>query len=108
METVRERTGPSPALPDTHTTIHQAKDRDMDTVDLLDARKRLSELIDRVESGASIGIARDGKLIAYQTAIAPPRKRIDVAALRSLTSTMSPATGSAANIVRSMRDDDRY
>lgn len=88
------------------TTIEHR--RDMDTVGLTYAKAHLSELIEWVEAGTSIGITRRGKLVARLTPITPPGKRIDVAALRSLTSTMSPATGSAANIVQSMRDDDRY
>ena len=81
---------------------------DVDAVNLADAKAHLSELVDRVEAGDSIEITRRGKPVARLTAVARPRKRIDAALLQSLTATMPPQSGSAADLVRSMRDDDRY
>jgi prevent-host-death family protein len=80
----------------------------MDVINLADAKAHLSGLVDRVEAGDSIEITRRGKSVARLTAVAGPRKRIDVAMLRSLTATMPPQTGSAADLVRSMRDGGRY
>ncbi|GEP10086.1 type II toxin-antitoxin system Phd/YefM family antitoxin [Methylobacterium gnaphalii] len=80
----------------------------MELVNLADAKAHLSELVDRVEAGASINITRRGKPVARLTSLSMPRKPIDVAMLRSLTATMSPQTESAADLVRSMRDGDRY
>ncbi|TPN33631.1 type II toxin-antitoxin system prevent-host-death family antitoxin [Mesorhizobium sp. B2-3-3] len=80
----------------------------MDEINLADAKARLSELIDRVEAGDSIDITRRGKPVARLTAVAKPRKPIDAAVLRSLTATMQPQTESAADLVRAMRDGDRY
>ncbi|AEG06311.1 MULTISPECIES: type II toxin-antitoxin system Phd/YefM family antitoxin [Sinorhizobium] len=80
----------------------------MDAVNLADAKAHLSELVDRVEAGDSIEITRRGKPVARLTAVARPRKRIDAALLQSLTATMPLQSGSAADLVRSMRDDDRY
>ncbi|GIK97925.1 MAG: antitoxin [Alphaproteobacteria bacterium] len=80
----------------------------MDAISLADAKARLSELVDRVEAGDSIEITRRGKPVARLTAVAKPRKRIDVALLQSLTATMPPPAESAADLVRSMRDGDRY
>lgn len=80
----------------------------MDAVNLADAKAHLSELVDRVEAGGSIEITRRGKPVARLTAVARPRKRIDAALLQSLTATMPLQSGSAADLVRSMRDDDRY
>ncbi len=80
----------------------------MNRVTLSYAKAHLSELIGQVLDGHSIDITRHGKPVARLTAIEPARKRIDLAALRSLTSSMSPAPESAADLVRSMRDDDRY
>lgn len=80
----------------------------MAAISLADAKAHLSELVDRVEAGGSIDITRRGKPVARLTAIAGPRKPIDAALLRSLTVTM-PAEGQpAADLVRSMRDSDRY
>ena len=80
----------------------------MDAISLADAKAHLSELIDRVAAGESIDITRRGKPVARLTAVARPRKRIDAALLRSLTATMPPQATNAADLVRSMREDDRY
>jgi prevent-host-death family protein len=80
----------------------------MDAINLADAKAHLSELLDRVEAGESIDITRRGKPIARLTAVAAPRKRIDAALLQSLTATMPPQSESAEDLVRSMRDGDRY
>ena len=80
----------------------------MDTISLADAKARLSELVDRVEAGDSIEITRRGKAVARLTAPTRPRKRIDVGLLQSLTATMPLQTEGAADLVRSMRDGDRY
>jgi len=80
----------------------------VNTINLADAKTRLSELIDRVEAGDSIDITRRGKAVARLTAVARPRKRIDAALLQSLTEAMPPQAQDAAGLVRSMRDGDRY
>ena len=79
----------------------------MDKVNLADAKAHLSELVDRVEAGHSFDITRRGKPVARLTAVAGPRKRIDVALLQALTATMPPQAQGAADLVRSMRDGDR-
>jgi prevent-host-death family protein len=81
---------------------------DMDAVNLADAKAHLSELVDRVEAGDSIDITRRGKPVARLTAVARPRKRIDATLLRALTATMPAQAEGAADLVRSMRDGDRY
>ena len=80
----------------------------MDAVNLADAKAHLSELIDRVEAGESVDITRRGKPVARLTAVARPRKQIDATQLRSLTATMPTQAEDAADLVRSMRDGDRY
>lgn len=80
----------------------------METINLADAKAHLSELVDRVEAGDSIDITRRGKPVARLTAVAKPRKRIDAALLQSVTATMPPQAQSAADLVRSTRDGDRY
>ncbi len=79
----------------------------MSAINLADAKAHLSELIDRVEAGIrrhhparQAGRAAHGR--------GPPRKRIDAALLQSLTATMPPQAEAAADLVRSMRDGDRY
>ena len=80
----------------------------MHAVNLADAKAHLSELVDRVEAGDSIDITRRGKPVARLTAVVRPRKPIDASLLRSLTEAMPPQSRSAADLVRSMRDGDRY
>jgi len=84
------------------------QERDMDAINLADAKAHLSELVDRVEAGHSIDITRRGKPVARLTAVPRPRKPIDAALLQSLTAAMPPQSQSAADLVRSMRDGDRY
>ncbi len=80
----------------------------MKEVNLAEAKAHLSELVDRIQAGDSINITRRGKSVARLTAVSRPRKRIDAASLRSLTGTMQPQAENAADLVRSMRDGDRY
>lgn len=80
----------------------------METIGLADAKAHLSELLDRVEAGESVDISRRGKPVARLTALTKPRKGIDAAQLRSLTTTMPLESQGAAELVRSMRDGDRY
>ncbi|ESX82861.1 type II toxin-antitoxin system prevent-host-death family antitoxin [Mesorhizobium sp. M0915] len=80
----------------------------MGVVNLADAKAHLSELVDRVEAGDSIDITRRGKRVARLTAVARPPRRIDAVLLQSLTATMPLQAQAAADLVRSMRDGDRY
>ena len=81
---------------------------DMDAVNLADAKAHLSELVDRVVAGDSIDITRRGKPVARLTAAAGSRKRVDATLLQALTASMPPQSQKAADLVRSMRDSDRY
>jgi prevent-host-death family protein len=80
----------------------------MDAINLADAKAHLSELIDRVEAGDSIQITRRGKPVARLMAVTRPRERVDATLLQSLTAAMPPQAQDAADLVRSMRDGDRY
>ena len=80
----------------------------MDAISLADAKARLSELVARVEAGDTIDITRRGKPVARLTAVAKPRKPIDFALVRAFTERLPLQSQSAADLVRSMRDDDRY
>lgn len=80
----------------------------MGAISLADAKAHLSALVDRVEAGDSIDITRRGKPVARLTAVASARKRIDLQALQAITATMPPSSQTAGDLVRSMRDGDRY
>ena len=91
-----------------YMTTYMVRKRNMNAINLADAKAHLSELVDRVEAGDSIDITRRGKPVARLTAVAKPRQPINVALLRSLTAVMPAQSESAADLVRSMRDSDRY
>ncbi len=80
----------------------------MDSINLADAKAHLSALIDRVEAGETIDITRRGKPVARLSAVARPRKPIDAAMLQASTATMPREAQGAAELVRAMRDDDRF
>jgi len=80
----------------------------MAAISLADAKAHLSELVDRVEAGDVIDITRRGKPVARLTAATSPRKPVDAALLQALTATLPTEAESAAALVRSMRDRDRY
>jgi len=80
----------------------------MSAISLADAKARLSELVDRIEAGDTIDITRRGKPVARLTAVSKPRKPIDAALLQALTASMPPQSQIAADLIRSMRDGDRY
>lgn len=80
----------------------------MIAISLAEAKAHLSELIDRVEAGETVEITRRGKRVARVTAAAQPRKPVDIAALEALAAAMPPQSESAADLVRAMRDGDRY
>jgi prevent-host-death family protein len=80
----------------------------MKSVNVADAKARLSELIEEAGSGETICITRRGKPVARLTAIETPRKRIDPEMLRAVTEGSPWQTETAGDFVRRMRDEDRY
>lgn len=80
----------------------------MITVSLAEAKARLSELVDRAVAGDQVSITRRGKLVARLSAVHPPKKRIDAAALRALTDSMTRQAEPASEFLPRMRDDDRF
>lgn len=77
----------------------------MDSFNLADAKAHLSELLDRVAKGEEVRITRRGKPVARLVPDLPPRKPIDIAALRALTSKMGVQGEGAEALVRRMRDE---
>src|SRR5713226_5547772 len=55
----------------------------MGSVNLADAKARLSELVERAAAGETVRITRRGKPVAQITAVETPRERIDLSALRA-------------------------
>jgi prevent-host-death family protein len=80
----------------------------MRNVNLVDAKAHLSKLVERAAAGDTVRITRRGKPVAQITAVKTPRKRIDVSALRAMTDGMPVQPESARDLVRRLRDEDRY
>ena len=80
----------------------------MRRVNLAEAKAHLSELVERAAAGEAVCITRRGRPMAQLTAVALPRKRIDVDALRAMTNAMPMQEESAGEFVRRMRDEERY
>ncbi|MBM3650897.1 MAG: type II toxin-antitoxin system prevent-host-death family antitoxin [Alphaproteobacteria bacterium] len=86
----------------------QGQEAETDSVNLADAKARLSELVGRVQAGDTIDIIQRGRPVARLTAVVRPRKRIDLTMLAALTAAMPPQDERASDLVRSMREGDRY
>ncbi len=80
----------------------------METVNLADAKARLSELVERAAAGEVVRITRRGKPVAQITSVKTARKPVDIAALRALTDSMPMQKMAAREFVRRMRDKARY
>ena len=80
----------------------------MRTVNLADAKAKLSELVAEAAAGETVRILRRGKPVAQLTAVTPPRKRIDIEALRNLAASLPSQADTAGEHIRKMRDEDRY
>jgi prevent-host-death family protein len=80
----------------------------MDEIAITSARQRWRELVDRAAKGESFTITRRGKPLALLTPVRPPRKAVDIVALKALTDGMPMEEQSAGEFVRRMRDGDRY
>jgi prevent-host-death family protein len=80
----------------------------MQTVNLADAKTRLSELVSKADAGETACIARRGKPVARLVAADTPRKRIDIKSLREMTAGMPKQRESAGDLIRKTRDSDRY
>lgn len=80
----------------------------MRQVNLANAKAHLSELVERAAAGETVRITRRGKPVAEITAVKKPRNRIEFSELRALTNAMPMQQELARDLVRRMRDQDRY
>lgn len=80
----------------------------MESYSLADAKARLSELIDRVEAGETVEITRRGKPAARLTPPDRQLRKVDVDALERLAERLPVQRQSAGELIREMRDSDRY
>jgi antitoxin (DNA-binding transcriptional repressor) of toxin-antitoxin stability system len=84
-----------------------AQDRP-NTVSVAEARSRFSELLDAVAAGETVTITRRGEPVADLSAHRTPRKRIDVTWLRGQTAKIAYSDTDSGDLVREMRDGNRY
>lgn len=80
----------------------------MNGINLADAKAHLSELVDRAEAGETVEILRRGKPAARLSPPTRAKAKVDVAALEGLSAKLKPQPTPAADLVREMRDSDRY
>ena len=78
----------------------------MRSIELAQAKDRLTELIERVEAGETVEITRYGRPVVRLTGVEGVPKPVDLAALRRLTETLPPQSQSAVDIMRAVRDDN--
>ena len=75
----------------------------MVTVNLAQAKARLSELIDKVQSGEQVVITRHGKPVAHLSATIQPKKPLK--SLAAFRARMPRWRKSSAVLIREMRDE---
>jgi prevent-host-death family protein len=80
----------------------------MTRISLAEAKSHFSALIARAEAGETIIITRRGKTVATLAPPEPSAQPIDVNALRAATASIRPQPVGAGELVRAMRDSDRY
>jgi len=77
----------------------------MQSVNVAEAKARLSELLARVESGREIVITRRGHALARLTAVKQPKQPLDFSALDSLRARQPLSKTSSVRLIRGMRDE---
>ena len=80
----------------------------MKSFNLAEAKAHLSELVDRAEAGETVEIMRRGKPAAKLVPASPPKRRVDLKELQALTSRLPRQSQSAVDLIREMRDAERY
>lgn len=80
----------------------------MTQINLADAKARLSELVDRAAAGERIVITKRGKPVLEMTKPRSTPQRVDLEALRTLTSRLPKQKQSADEALRELRDQARY
>ena len=75
----------------------------MKTVSLAQAKAKLSEILNRVESGEDVVVTRHGKPIASISAVRAPKQPLK--SLATFRAKMPRWRGPSAELLREMRDD---
>ena len=77
----------------------------MVTVNLAQAKARLSELLDKVEGGQEVLIPRRGKAVAHLSPAVGPKKPLPLGELAGFRASMPPLRRPAADLLREARDE---
>lgn len=75
----------------------------MNTVSLAQAKAKLSEILNRVESGEEVVVTRHGRPIACISAVRTPKKPLK--SLAAFRATMPRWSKPSASLLREMRDE---
>ena len=78
------------------------------TINLKDAKARLSELVDRVQAGETVTITRRGRAVAQLTSSPAARRPVDIESLRELTRRLPETDLDAGQLLRQIRGEARY
>ncbi|WP_022975606.1 type II toxin-antitoxin system Phd/YefM family antitoxin [Nevskia ramosa] len=76
-------------------------------ISVAEAKSHLSEILDRVEAGEEVVITRRGKAVARLTAEGT-KKRKPLPSLAEFRAQMPMARTPAGEVIRQMRDEERY
>jgi len=76
----------------------------MVTINLAQAKARLSEVLDKVEGGEDVVITRHGRAVARISAVSPPKRPLR--SLAAFRATMPGWGESSAILLRELRDQD--
>jgi prevent-host-death family protein len=77
----------------------------MVTVNLAQAKARLSELLDKVEAGQEVVITRRGKAVAHLSAAVRPKKPLPLRELEGFRAAMPRLRRPSAELLREVRDE---
>ena len=78
------------------------------TVSVAEARAHFSELLDAAEAGETVLITRRGEPVAELRPLGRARGPVDWTWLREETARIPYSAVDSGDLVRRMRDDDRY
>lgn len=80
----------------------------MKSVNLAEAKARLSALVDGAEAGESVVILRHGKPVARLVPVEVPKKPLDIEKLRAHLAMMPMQDEYGGEFMSCLRDQERY
>ena len=75
------------------------------TVNLVQAKAHLSELLDKVEAGEEVIITRHGRPVAHIHPVSHPKHPLRLDDLAAFRATMPSLSGPSAQLLREARDE---